>query len=336
MPSRLKLTLTDIVQRDNLAKAAFLAARGKRSRFGVQRYLRDLDANLNELSEAVLEDGYIPQPLREFVIRDPKHRIIHAPGFRDRVLHHAIILQAGPQIDRTLIDDSFACRLNKGSIAAVMRAQHFSRRSDWFLKVDVAKYFHSINHELLFERLRRRFKGMEFLNLLDRIIAGFHSAPGKGLAIGALTSQYFANLYLNDADRWLIARNDVRGYVRYMDDMLCWFDSKAAALRTLSELGEFLRDHLALKLKANSQVNRTERGLSFCGHRIFPAIIRLTKRRQRLYRSACIRWERRFLEGEIDAFALQCGYASAFSITKHADALEWRRSRMHQHLIDDI
>lgn len=336
MPSRLKLTLTDIVQRDNLAKAAFLAARGKRSRFGVQRYLRDLDANLNELSEAVLEDGYIPQPLREFVIRDPKHRIIHAPGFRDRVLHHAIILQAGPQIDRTLIDDSFACRINKGSIAAVMRAQHFTKRSDWFLKIDVAKYFHSIDHNLLFERLLRRFKGVEFLNLLHRIIAGFHSSPGKGLPIGALTSQYFANLYLNDADRWLIARDEVLGYVRYMDDMICWFDSKAAALRTLFELSDFLKENLALTLKANTQVNRTERGISFCGHRIFRGIIRLTKRRQERYKAACIGWERKFLAGEIDAIALQCGYASAFSITKHADALEWRRCRSGQHLINEI
>ena len=336
MPNRQKVNLIDIAERENLAHAAFLAARGKRSRFGVQRYLRDLDTNLNELSEAILGESYTPQPLREFMIHDPKQRTIHAPGFRDRVLHHAVILRAGPQIDRTLIDDSFACRTNKGAIAAVLRAQHFTRRSAWFLKVDIAKYFHSIDHDLLLQRLSRRFKGAGFLDLLTRIVQGFHASSGKGLPIGALTSQYFANLYLNDADRWLTARNEVCGFVRYMDDMICWFDSKAAARRTLNELEPFLAEELALTLKSGAQINQSDRGISFCGHRIYPGIIRLTARRQKLYRKACRRWERRFLSGEVSAIELQSGYASAFSITKHANAVEWRRRRLGQHCMDEV
>jgi len=336
MPHRLLINLIDVAERANLADAVFLAAKGKRRRAGVRQFLAGVDDHLNRLSDSVLTETYVPDPLREFVIHDPKRRTIHAPTFRDRVLHHAIILQAGPQMDRTLIDDSFACRSGKGPIAAVMRAQHFSRRFPWFLKGDLASYFHSINHELLLERLNRRFKGAGFRDLLRRVVSGFQTRPGTGLPIGALTSQYFANLYLNDADRWLIARQNVCAYVRYMDDMICWFATKDAALNTLAELKEFLSEYLVLTLKPGSQVNRTACGISFCGHRIFPGIIRLTARRGQLYRKACRRWERRFLNGEVSASDLQNGYASAYSITKHADSVEWRRRRLEQHMLDEI
>ena len=336
MPTRQHIQLIDIADRANLTEAVYLAARGRRKRSSITTFLANLDQNLNSLSETLMDGNYAPQPLRQFVIHDPKRRVIHAPEFRDRVVHHAIILQAGAQLDRTLIDDSFACRVGKGSVAAVLRAQHFSRRFAWYAKLDIAKYFHSIDHDLLLQRLSRRFKGAGFLDLLTRIVQGFHASSGKGLPIGALTSQYFANLYLNDADRWLTARNEVCGFVRYMDDMICWFDSKAAARRTLNELEPFLAEELALTLKSGAQINQSDRGISFCGHRIYPGIIRLTARRQKLYRKACRRWERRFLRGEVSAIELQSGYASAFSITKHANAVEWRRRRLGQHCMDEV
>lgn len=337
MPRRQKVILNDIANRSNLTHAVYLAAKGKRSRASVQQFLLNLDQELNRLAQVILARSYLPDPLREFAIHDPKRRTIHAPSFRDRVLHHAVILQAGTQIDQTLIDDSFACRHGKGTIAAVFRAQHFSRRFPWFIKVDIAKYFHSIDHELLLYRLERRFKGAGFLELLRKIIGGFHSEMGfgRGLPIGALTSQYFANLYLNDADRWLISQSEVRGMVRYMDDIICWFDSNATARHTLAMLHEFLAEQLALRLNSSPETNRTSRGVSFCGHRIFPGTIRLTVRRKKLFQAAIQRWERSYLNGDISASLLQNGYASAFSIVKHADSLGWRRKVLEQHWVDE-
>jgi RNA-directed DNA polymerase len=335
MPSRKRIDLIDIADRVNLIHATYLAAKGRRGRSSIQAFLKNLDANLNSLSDAILSGSYRPEPLRCFVIQDPKQRTIHAPAFRDRVVHHAIILQAGQQIDQTLIDDSFACRMGKGSAAAVLRAQHFSRRFAWFAKLDISKYFHSIDHERLLDRLNRRFNGQGFLNMLERIVRSFQTTPGKGLPIGSLTSQYFANLYLNDADRWISSRKQAVGYVRYMDDMIVWCRSKPDSRDMLNELQGYLSEQLALTLSKGTQINRTSHGISFCGHRVFPGIIRMTKRRQMQYRRICRRWELLFLKGRASAIDLQKGYACAYSVSKLANAVAWRRRRLGQHLMDE-
>lgn len=336
MARRLQIQLIDIAERSNLAEAVYLAAKGRRDRPSVQRFLAQLDENLNDISQAILSRTYFPLPLRQFVIFDPKQRLIHAPELRDRVVHHAIILQAGPQIDRTLIDDSFACRVGKGASAAVLRAQHFSRRFPWFAKLDIAQYFHSIDHQRLLEKLDHRFAGQPFLDLLARIVRSFHVASGKGLPIGALTSQCFANLYLNDADRFCVAHREVGGYVRYMDDMILWSPSKRGAKESFNRLRDFLRENLALELSSDTQVNRTSHGISFCGHRIFPGIIRLTRRRQMQYLRTCRRWERRFIAGGATTAELQNGYASAYAVSKLADTLQWRRRRLRQQLLNEV
>jgi len=335
LPTRQHIQLIDIADRANLTEAVYLAAKGRRKRSSVTTFLANLDQNLNSLSETLMDGKYAPQPLRQFVIHDPKRRVIHAPEFRDRVVHHAIILQAGAQLDRTLIDDSFACRVGKGSVAAVLRAQHFSRRFAWYAKLDIAKYFHSIDHSRLLEMLDRRFSGQPFRELLARIVDSFQAERGKGLPIGALTSQYFANLYLNEADRFCVAQRAVGGFVRYMDDMILWSSTKHGAIGSLARLTEFLWEHLGLRLSRPPEINRSTHGLAFCGHRIFPGIIRLSKRRQRQYLRTCLRWERRYLQGEASKGELQTGYASAYSITKLADSLQWRRRRLGQHLVDE-
>ena len=336
MPKRVRISLDQIADWRNLQEAAYLAGNGKRSRPAVERFFRQLDRNLSSLGKGILEGTISPGAYREFEIYDPKRRIIHAPSFRDRVFHHAIMLQAGKWIDRSLIDDSFACRKGKGSIAAVHRAQHFSRRFPWYVKVDVHQYFPSVAHSILMSRLARRFKGRGFLSLLGRVVGSFASGPGHGLPIGALTSQYFANLYLDKADRWLLALPSVRGLVRYMDDTVCWLETKKEATTIIRELNSFLRSNLKLTISSKTQINRVDHGLSFCGHRIFPGTIKLTRRRQRLYVRACRRWEATFVRGQISTNELQGGYAGAFAIAKHAESATWRRRRLKHHLIDDV
>lgn len=336
MARRLRIEMSMLASRENLATAAYLAAKGKRQRPDVVRFLEALDANLNRLSNDLLSGQYVPLPYRTLIIRDPKRRVIHAPAFRDRVVHHAIIQLAGCWLDQTLIDDSFACRLGKGAIAAVRRTQYFSQRFAWYLKTDVAAYFHSIDHELLKRMLSRRFKGVCFLRLLEQIIDSFQATPGKGLPIGALTSQFFANVYLNAADRWIVSRSDVRGYVRYMDDMVLWVNHPDEARRLRVELTGFLHDHLKLSLKHASAINSSHHGLTFCGHRIYPAIIRLTLRRRRAFRRICRTWERAFLAGRITELELQSRFSAAFALTGTANAVAWRQQHSSQHLLDEV
>jgi RNA-directed DNA polymerase len=162
----------------------------------VRTFVTDLETNLGRLAEAILS-GQAPRgEYRCFRIHDPKPRRIHAACFPDRVLHHAIMRLAGPVLERAMPDTSFACRPGKGSLAAVRATQAAVRRFPWYVKIDVSGYFEHIDHAILLDLLARRFKGASFLGLLERVLLTYQSAPGRGLPIGSLTSQYFANHFL--------------------------------------------------------------------------------------------------------------------------------------------
>jgi hypothetical protein len=210
---RTAIRLKEIASWHNLTHAVERAARGKRYRPEVRAFLDHFDRNIATLQVQIF-DGTVPLGIMtRFQIRDPKPRVIHAPCFRERVLHHAIIAYVGPVLERALVDDTFACRTGKGTLAAVRRCQQHVRRFPWYAKLDVRKYFASVDHEILKQQLCRRFKPRELLELLDRIIDAYSEAPGRGIPIGALTSQVFANFYLNPLDRFLLESCRVAGMV---------------------------------------------------------------------------------------------------------------------------
>jgi retron-type reverse transcriptase len=199
---------------DNLTCAFHRAARGKATRPEVRAFRDRLDANLAEMGEDIRSGALRLGGFRAFRIYDPKPRVIHAPVFRDRVIHHALMRQLGPIIERRLVDDTFACREGKGALAAVHRAQAHHRRFRYFVKVDMRSYFASIDHAVLSAQLRRLFKHPGTLRLLAQVLASHDpDGQGRGLPIGALTSQHFANLYLAPLDRFLLERLRVRGMV---------------------------------------------------------------------------------------------------------------------------
>jgi RNA-directed DNA polymerase len=193
---RVRIELADIAAIPNLAEATLRASRGKRERPAVHAFLGDLEANLGHLANAILTGRAPRGEYRCFRINDPKPRRIHAACFPDRVLHHAIMRLAGPVLERAMPDTSFACRPGKGSLAAVRATQAAVRRFPWYVKIDVSGYFEHIDHAILLDLLARRFKGASFLGLLERVLLTYQSAPGRGLPIGSLTSQYFANHFL--------------------------------------------------------------------------------------------------------------------------------------------
>lgn len=190
-----------IVARDNLREAFQRAARGKRSQAEVRLFAEHLDDRLRQISADLLAGTIALGRFQQFVIRDPKERVITAPCFEERVLHHAVMNVCEPDFERWLIDDTFACRVGRGRDAAVQRAAVFARRYPVFLKLDIRKYFDSIPHSVLRDRLRRKFKDARLIRLFDRIIGAFRGRSECGLPIGSLTSQYFANFYLGWFDR---------------------------------------------------------------------------------------------------------------------------------------
>lgn len=197
---RVGLLFERVVAFENLLYATRQAARGKTSQLRVAHFLFHQEKECLRLQTELKQGIWLPSGFRVFEIREPKPRRISAADFQDRVVHHALCNILEPVFERRLIFDTWACRRGKGSHLAVKRAQVFSQRFPYFLKCDIRRYFDNVDHAILKRLLRRLIKDQAVLNLLDRIID--HplpgASPGKGLPIGNLTSQHFANLYLGE------------------------------------------------------------------------------------------------------------------------------------------
>jgi RNA-directed DNA polymerase len=317
-----------VVSFENLLRAAHRAARGKRDRPSVARFEFHLEQELLALQAQLAAGAYQPGAFFTFEIRDPKRRSICAAPFRDRVVHHAVCGVLEPLFERRLIFDTYACRPGKGTHAAIARAQDFARRYHYFLKCDVRKFFASVDHALLRTLLARMFKDQPLLDLLGRIIAHspHGSEPGRGLPIGNLTSQHFANLYLGELDHHLKEGKRVKGYLRYMDDLLLCADEKPTLHLLHAEIRRFLHEHLLLTLKEGAtQLAPVSEGIPFLGFRIYPRLIRLSPRTLRRFHRQVREGERRFAAGAIDLAALTDSVASLYAHLSHADTLTLRR-----------
>ncbi len=318
-----------VVSFDNLLRASEKALRGQKKKPAAARFFFNLEGELLQLQEELTVGTYQPLPYHIFEIFEPKRRRICAADLRDRVVHHAICNLLEPIFERRAIGDSFACRKGKGAHAAVARAQQLARRFDYFLQCDVSKYFASVDHEALKRLLRRILKDERLLQLLDVIIdqplPG--SAPGKGMPIGSLTSQHFANLYLGELDHFVKERLRMKGYLRYMDDFLNFGHEKSVLRETLAAEREFVREELRLELKESAiVVAPVTEGISFLGFRIFPGMVRLSRDKWARFRRRVREREAAYIAGEIDEDELARTVSSMVGHIQHADTLEARRN----------
>ncbi|MEM7769097.1 MAG: RNA-directed DNA polymerase [Cyanobacteria bacterium P01_A01_bin.37] len=274
-----------IINFENLLQAARQAQRGKRYRPNVLAFNYNLDQELLRLHSELSEKTYKPGKYRTFSIYDPKPRIISAAPYRDRVVHHALCNVIVPPLEQTLISDTYANRFGYGSHRALKRFIHFAQT--YTLQCDVRKYFPSLDHGILKAIIRRKIKCPQTLWLIDTIIDGSNPQGGdmeyfpgddlltpverrKGLPIGNLTSQFFANFYLNGFDHFVKEQLQVQKYVRYVDDLALFSDDRAF----LAEARVAIEDYLAtLRLKIHpvkSQLFATRHGANFLGFRVLP------------------------------------------------------------------
>lgn len=283
----LRHLFTTITSFENLYRAYLNARRGKRDHGTVIDFDQRLEENLVGLQRALVSGCYQPGKYRTFIIHEPKRRLISAAPFRDRVVHHAIIDVIEPLLDASLIEDSYACRCGKGTHKALDRCQQFARRCEWVLHCDVRKYFPSIDHGLLQEMLRKRIGDQKVLQLLflildsgpvqEPVLAWFDGddlltpiVRRRGLPIGNLTSQFFANLFLDPLDRMIKQRLRIRGYVRYMDDLVV-FGRSVQELRKVRAVVEETLNALRLELHPKKrQIYPVRNGIPFLGFRVFP------------------------------------------------------------------
>ena len=330
------VSLETIAEWDNLASATWRASAGKRTRYEVRSFLDNLLPNLSDLRRDILDGTVRVGQARTFRIRDPKPRLITAACFRERVLQHALMWHVGPLLERALVADTFACLTGRGTRAVVRRTQRHVRRFPWYAKMDVRQYFASIDHDILKTLLRRPLKGAETLELVDRIIDAYGDGNGRGLPIGALTSQWFANYYLGPLDRFLLEERRVAGMVRYMDDFVFWGTTRDEVRSCAAGVDEFLDQTLKLESRPPTLINRSSHGVSVCGYRVFPGTIHLSRTRQDRFTQALTHWEVEWLAGRISSLELQRCIDATLGITVDADARNWigkcvqRRSRFDE------
>lgn len=267
---------------ENLYLAFYKAKKGKQSKKEVIAYAKNLVSNLSMLQNQITSNTIEVGQYHFFKIYEPKERQICAASFNIRVLHHAVMNICHPVFEKLQIFDSYATRKGKGTYKALERAAQFNAVNKYYLKLDVRKYFDSINHSILYELLQRKFKEPKLLNIFKQIIESYQTSKGKGLPIGNLTSQYFANYYLSFADRYIQHELKINSYVRYMDDMVLWSNNKEELVLAKKKISLFLKEKLALSLKINI-LNTNIHGVSFLGYRIYREEIRLTKQSKKRF-----------------------------------------------------
>ncbi len=256
---------------ENLIGAYRRARRGKGGREEVARFGWNLEKNLLELRERLLSGTYAHGPYRKFIVSDSKRREIQAAPFRDRVVHQAMVAALEPIFEKRFIFDSYACRRGKGTHAGIARFERFARASRYALMMDISKYFASIDHCLLLSFLSRRIRDERMLALCRIVIESSEETRGKGIPIGNLTSQLFANVYLDELDQYVKHGLRVRRYARYMDDFVLLHDDKLHLHELRQQITEFLAARLRLTVHPKkAQIEPVESGVNFLGLQIFP------------------------------------------------------------------
>jgi RNA-directed DNA polymerase len=272
-----------VLARENLLDAFHKAARGKRRKIEVWSFSRDLDRELELMRAQLLNRSFETGRFHVFKVYDPKERTIHAARFPERVFHHAVMNVCEPFLDRRSVYHSYACRKGKGRLAAVEAALVAARGAEWYLKLDIRKYFESIPHGPLLAALERVFKDPDLLYWFGRIVRGHRGEEGRGLPIGSLTSQHFANFHLGALDRLCQEDAGTTAYVRYMDDFVCWSHEKAVLQVLGRRIESLLSEKLGLELKHSPSPQPAARGMDFLGYRLYPDHVRLARRSKTRY-----------------------------------------------------
>ena len=312
-----------IADADNLRLAFWKARKAKDGKWEVVDFRISLDKNLLLLRNELLSGNVQLGNYHYFTIYDPKERKIYAAEFRERVLHHALMNVCHANFEKYQISDSYASRIGKGTYAALERVADFQKKYKWFLKLDVRKYFDSIDHKVLKSILRKRLKDQALLQVLYKIIDSYQSVAGKGLPIGNLTSQYFANHYLAFADHHIKEKMQVSAYVRYMDDMVIWADDKNLLLRIGYEYQSFLESELSLTLKPFC-LNSTDKGLPFLGYVLFPATVLLNNRSCKRFKTKLKLYANKINHEDWSQKEYQAHVLPLIAFVKHANTFSLR------------
>lgn len=331
VPKRIGYLYDSLTSWPNLYLAFKKACKHKKRKAETAEWIFNCEKHLLDLQTELAEERYQPQPYKYFMIKEPKERIISVAAFRDRVVHHALVNVLEPYFEKLFIYDSYATRKDKGLHKAVSAAQGYSRKYTWFLKLDIQKYFASIDHDVLLSLISLKIKDPQILDLCRIILKNQTLSMGlqenKGLPVGNLTSQFFANIYLNHLDHFVKQELGYGAYLRYMDDFVLWSEDQNALKRDLKHIELFLESELFLKIKTKSiQINRVTQGLPFLGYRVFPRLLRIRNENLKRCLKGIIKTEKDYIKGKLSAEKMYQSTRSRMGFIGYADSKTLARS----------
>jgi len=307
-----------IASMQNLWDAAWQTLlHGRRFKNDGASFKLNYEHSLLQIHKELARQSYKPGNYKSFMIYEPKQREVLAAPIKDRIVHHALHDVVEPFIDRKFIFDSYACRKNKGTHLAINRSQKFMQANQYFMHLDVKKYFPNINHQTLKAILNKHIKQTDVLNLFHIIInssvkkeeltaqPNLFSTPLTGLPIGNLTSQFLANLYLNELDQYVKHNLKIKHYIRYMDDFVVFGNNRKQMLQWQWQIIDFCSQKLSLSLHIKGGIKNYWEGLGFLGFKIF--------RKHKKLKSVCLnrylqkykQHSKQFVKGKISTLKLQ-------------------------------
>ncbi|MFC1613004.1 reverse transcriptase domain-containing protein [Patescibacteria group bacterium] len=322
-----------ITSLENLFEAWDKFKKGKRHKNDVQIFEYSLEENIFKLHRKLCSKTYYHLPYSGFFICDPKVRHIHKATVRDRIIHHAIFKILNPIFDATFIPHSFSCRINKGVHKGVLALERMVRaesrnftRPCFILKCDVQKFFDSVDHQILLNMLKKKIVDPDTMWLLGHIVGSYTASQinlfdRQGLPIGNLTSQLFANVYMNQFDQFVKHTLHIRHYARYTDDFVIASTDKEYLKELVASIRQFLNIELRLNLHPNKvSIVPFHRGVDFLGYIAFPHYRLLRKKTKlRLYRKLRKRIVA-YRNGKISEDSLSQSLQSYLGVLSHANA----------------
>ncbi len=325
---RLTNLFDQVVDIDNLYRAYEKARKRKARKYGVKLFEKDLKGNIEKLHSELITGTYRTSEYGVFMIYDPKEREVYRLPFRDRIVHHAIMNILEPIWVSVFISHTYSCIKGKGIhavLTAIKQDLNDVQNTQYCLKLDIRKFYPSIDHEVLKVIIRKKIKDARLLTLLDEII---DSAPG--VPIGNYLSQFFANLYLTYFDHWLKEEQQVKYYYRYADDIVILASNKPYLHALLKDIDNYLTDRLKLQIKGNYQVFPVDkRGIDFVGYVFFHTHILMRKTiKKRLCRKAA-----KLNKQDIDAQSYKMQIAPWLGWASHCNSRHLLKKVLHEKVL---
>jgi len=277
----------------NLFKAWQEFKKGKTRKSDVQEFALHLEDNIFKLNEELLQDDWQPDDYTAFYVKDPKLRHIHKASVRDRILYQAVYRYLYKIFDPHFIFDSYSCRNNKGLHKGVLRLEVFLRKATrnytkttYVLKCDVRKFFDSISHEILIKLISEKISDQKIIALVEKILSSFSKNEGRGLPLGNVTSQLFANVYMNEFDQYVKHILKEKYYIRYADDFLIVNTNKTKLENFVFDINNFILKNLKVSLHPNKiEIRKVSQGIDFLGYVLLPKYrVLRTKTKKRIFK----------------------------------------------------